>query len=87
MTAEYLTLNGISMSPSPGSREHCGREGGRIVGIKGLGKEGERVRKGGREGEQARRLKGRRGTGWEKVGGGRRSGVGLYGMTSHYIQT
>lgn len=40
-----------------------------------------------REGEQAKRLKGRRGTSWEKVEGCRRSGVGRYGMTAHYMQT
>lgn len=34
-----------------------------------LEREGERVRKGGRKGEQARRLKGRRVTSWEKVEG------------------
>lgn len=49
-----------------------------------MGREGERDR-GGREGggkgrreegEQARRLKGRRGTSWEKVEGAKRSGWG-----------
>lgn len=66
MIAEYLTLNGTCMSPSPGSREHCGRGGGRTVGIKGLGRDRERKEGGregrereeGRKGEQARRLKG-----------------------------